>query len=565
MAAWMRPRVSPAPSTSSSPLSGGVMSSPVPAAGHAMAPTPLPEAAAPAAPGERAVTGAAARLATVVFPVVLALYGAFALFLSNAPMQDLPDHITRAHIIADLLFNHGRQFGDHFFLTPSFSPYMGTDLLLAVLDRLFGTAWAARLCIAITIVLLPLSTWFVVRQQGGGRLAANTAGVLALYVATDSMFTMGFTTFLLSAGCALFAYGWFCDAMRTHSRRAYVYFVLLLLLSYALHLSALIFIIAIAGMSASFRVLRRRLSLKRAAALLLPALLLLGLQIAFSPGANVHAKYTWGTWVSKLSWFAFQACRMQLSTDLPILAAFAAIAAFPIVINRPRKSRSAAAEPLLITAVLAILYLITPYEIGIATYLDMRALHYASLFLICAGVLCAELRPGAQTVQLAAATLLAVANLLYLAAWMVPQNAALERYRGLARRIPADAKVLTIDTHVPRELSHQYYDPFRHAGAYVTLESRALTPYLFAGDREPHLAYFRYRLRPYAPEEIWYTLPPYLKGARVDWRRVQQEYGYLLVTTPWDTGKIPLPYTVVARNDVAALLELRDTRSARLR
>ena len=496
-------------------------------------------------------------MASASFPVLLGLYAAFGLCLSQAPMQDMPDHLTRAHILADLMFNHGREFGDQFILKPSFSPYMGTDLLLASLDRLLGLAWAARLSIAAAIVLLPFGVSFVVRKQGGGRMAASTAGVLALYVATDSMFTMGFASFLFSAACALFAYGWLCDAARTGSRRSYAWFVLLLLISYALHLSALIFIIALGGVSSALWVLRGELPARRAAALLLPPLLLLGLQLALSPGANMHGAYWWGTWYSKLRWFAFQACRFKLTTDLPILGAFAAIAAFPLALNWPRRSTSPGAEQLLITLALALLYVITPYEVGIVTYLDMRALHYAALFLVCAGVLCAELRPHVQWPQLAAAALVALVNLIYLAAWMLPQDAALGQYRRLARSIPPGAHVLPIDTRVPLQGSYHYYDPFRHAGAYATLEAHAVTPYLFAGDREPHLSYFRYREeRAYAPDEIWYAAPAHLKFPYVDWPRVQREYRYLLVTLPWDAHKIPVPYTVVAQNEVAALLEL---------
>jgi hypothetical protein len=162
-----------------------------------------------------------------------------------------------------------------------------------------------------------------------------------------------------------------------------------------------------------------------------------------------------------------------------------------------------------------------------------------------------------QWTQLAAAALVAVVNLVCLAGWMLPQNAALGEYRALARRIAPGAKVLPIDTHLPLPGSHHYYDPFRHAGAYATLEAHAVTPYLFAGDHEPHLSYFRYLQRPYAPQEIWYGVPAYLKAAHVDWPRVQREYRYLLVTTPWDPRKIGVPYTVVAQNDVAALLEVR--------
>jgi len=127
-----------------------------------------------------------------------------------------------------------------------------------------------------------------------------------------------------------------------------------------------------------------------------------------------------------------------------------------------------AGEQLLITAALALVYLITPYQIGVVTYLDMRALHYASLFLICAGVRYAETGAKMQATQLAAASTVAVLNLVYLATCMLPQNAALGDYRRLAREIPADAKVLPIDTRAPLQGSHRYYDPFRHAGAYAT-------------------------------------------------------------------------------------------------
>lgn len=540
MAAWMRP--SPSRTSTCPP--------------PAMDPSdPWPLAAAEQEYGT--VARAWALAAAASFPVLLGLYAVFGLSLTHAPLQDMPDHITRAHILADLFFNQGREFGDQFILKPSFSPYMGTDLLLASLDRLLGTAWACRLCIAAAIVLLPLGVWFVVRKLRGGRLAASTAGVLALYVATDSMFTMGFASFLFSAAGALFAYGWLCEAARTGSRRSYAWFVLLLLISYVLHLSALIFIIALGGVSAALGVLRGELSARRAAVLLLPPLLLLVLQLALSPGADMHGTYWWGTWYSKLRWFAFEACRFKLTTDLPILGAFAAVAAFPIALNWPRRRSSAGAEQLLITAALAVLYLITPYEVGIVTYLDMRALHYAALFLVCAGVLCAEFRPGVQRLQLAAAALVAMVNLICLAVWMLPQNAPLGQYRLLARSIPAGARVLPIDTHVPLQGSHHYYDPFRHAGAYATFEAHAVTPYLFAGDREPHLSYFRYRQqRPYAPNEIWYAVPAHLKAAYVDWPRVQREYRYLLVTRPFDAQKIAVPYTVVAQNDAAALLEL---------
>jgi hypothetical protein len=49
----------------------------------------------------------------------------------------------------------------------------------------------------------------------------------------------------------------------------------------------------------------------------------------------------------------------------------------------------------------------------------------------------------------------------------------------------------------------------------------------------------------------------YVKNNRtLDWDRVRREYRYLLVTRPWDASKIPVPFSIVRENEVAALLYL---------
>jgi hypothetical protein len=152
--------------------------------------------------------------------------------------------------------------------------------------------------------------------------------------------------------------------------------------------------------------------------------------------------------------------------------------------------------------------------------------------------------------QFALALIIALANLVCVAVRMLPQDAAMGRYRALTASIPRGAKVLPIDT-----LPLRHYRPFLHAGAYATMNHGALTPYIFASDIVPNMPYFEYRKRPsYAPLESWYSL-----NRSVSWNKVVQEYQYLLVTVPWTAQKIPVSYTVVTQNDVAALLRLQDS------
>ena len=505
-----------------------------------------------------------------LFIALVALYAAFGLCLGNAPMQDAPDHLTRAHIMADLLFNHGAQFGDLFALKLSFSPYVAGDILLASLDRCIGTAWACRVWIAGLIALMPLSVWFAVRRQGAGDLAAATAGVLALYVATDQFFILGFTNYLLSVACAFFTLGWFYTAARTGKASAYGCFVLLLLVTYAVHLTALILISIIIAINSAVLILRKKVTLTRAAALMLAPVPLLLFQVITAPAIAMHtislaelaAQMTSletypvthvAPWREvaffKIARLGFPAQRFNLSADLVLFAFLIAAALLPILFSWRRAIR-VSAEALLIGCALAAMYLITPPVVGGVFYADVRPLQYALLFLIIAGVLCAELHPNVARAQFALALIVALANLACVAVRMLPQDAAMERYRALTASIPRGAKVLPIDT-----LPVRHYRPFLHAGAYATMDHGALTPYIFASDIVPNMPYFEYRKRPsYAPLESWYPM-----NRSVSWNEVVQEYQYLLVTVPWTAQKIPISYAVVTQNDVAALLKLQDS------
>jgi hypothetical protein len=489
-----------------------------------------------------------------LFAGLLALYTVLGLNLANAPLQDLPNHLTRAHVIADLLFAHGAIFGRVFSLKLTVAPYLGGDLALATLDQLVGTAWACRLWIVASLVLLPLSACFAARRSGVDSTAASAAGILVLYLATDSFFVMGFLNYQLGVACGLFAYGWYRTAVRTRGYRASVYFVLLALVSYSLHPSALLFVLAIAAAHAVLGAARGNLSLRYAAALLFVPSLLLLWQLAQSSDAYLGNAGDWGTWQTKLNRVAFLARRFDRIPDLVLLAAFLAVAAMPFVMRRARGGVTSV-EALLLAAMLFGSYIFMPVAAGGAYDVDVRALPYALLFVLLAGVSRAQsVGAGLRRVQLTLAVVIAVVNLGYIATRLIPQNAAMGRYRTLTALIPAGARVLPIDTLPPIGPTN----PFLHAGAFATLDAAAMTPYVFAADRNPHFAYFVYRDRPYAPSEFWYNK---FGSDRVFWERVASEYQYLLVTVPWRPDRISVAYTTISRNSVAELLAVHGQKS----
>ncbi len=90
------------------------------------------------------------------------------------------------------------------------------------------------------------------------------------------------------------------------------------------------------------------------------------------------------------------------------------------------------------------------------------------------------------------------------------------------------------------------------------------------------MLYFRYKRRPYRPAEDWYDAerirrqfanpeagraagPWFEKTPAPDWRRVDCDYDYLLVTLPFDRDIIAIPTRRVAANETAALLKVEPT------
>jgi len=491
----------------------------------------------------------------LAFALLVVGYGCFGLSLDNAPLQDVPNHLARAHIIADLLFNHGAVYGRDFQVELSFSPYLSGDLILALMDRWMGTVWAARLWIATSIVLLPFAVRFALDAHRLPSGTVLTGSTLSLYVATGWCFTMGFLNYELAMACAFFAYGWFLRTRESNDLRSWSGYVLWLLLGYAMHLSAVVFIGTFVGTSVLLPVVRREMSPWRAAVLLAPPCLLLLLNMGFADH-SAHGDWptTWGTLRSKLVYLFSPVVRFSPALDIAIFVAWLCVALFP-VFRRPLRDTLPAVQPLLCVAAFLGLYFALPSVTGNVFWVDVRALPYALLFLVFAGLLIARHSPGLDGVQFAAACLVVTANLAYVAMKLEPENHALGQYRKIAATVPAGATVLPVYTRPPIGRCR----PFQSAGSFVTLDAAAMTPYLFAADMNPPMAYFRYVDRGYVPNSFWYEYDEFPHGISTppeqpDWGKVRHGFQYLLVTLPWNAARIPRDFIEVTRNDVAVLL-----------
>ena len=515
------------------------------------------------APGD-AVLPARTNLTVTAGAFFLILFGymILAFQLGNAPLQDLPNHLARAHIMGDLLFNHGANYGRLFEIVPSFSPYLFGDLILASLDSLVGIEWAARLWIAASFLLLPLSVASFLRAYGVAREVTYVGAILALYLVSGWLFATGLIDFQLGLACVFFACASLKKYLTTGQLRSLFGFLLFVTIGYLFHLSALVFICFLMGVYFVLAVFRKSQSARTILLLSAwPALLLLIHYVIASrhPVVGPWPTY-WGGVASKLSRIALPGYRFSVPLDMPIFACFVAACVVGLFFNGRRIGDESMG--LLLTAAACLgLYAAMPSSTGHIYYVDLRALPLSFVFLMSAGLIAGAHSKKCSRLQFVLAVVMATANLALLLLEMVPLNAAMGRYKEIASLVPAGAHVLPIDTRT--QIVH--FRPFLHAGSYATIYAGAVTPYLFSADQDAGMPYFKYFHRDNAPSAYWYgslTLADSRKaeaggpipGPTLE--EIRRQFAYLLITVPWDPSKISEHVSVVAKNDIAALLKV---------
>jgi hypothetical protein len=465
--------------------------------------------------------------------------------LDALPFQDLPNHLARATIEADLLLNDGRRFGSMFAVDLRLWPYVGGDVALAAFVAAFGPDVAGRLWVIAVAASLPLSLAVYLRTTGHSAYGVLLSVPLSLYLTTDWAFLSGLHHYRLGLAFVVLALAGGQAWLRSGSVRAYVAWAVLLVVSYLLHLSALVLGAVGAAGIALVSLVMRTTTWRRVVAGTLPWWCSPSGKRA-TPAGRATGDWGWGglrkvarlvspyyrydwpptrrcsccSWPSACSCSCAERCsigpalrdRRGAGAGVPRHLRGAAVRERPRVLHR--QPRVAARRGLRAGRVA---------RGGGARSAPERA-HGRAHPRARGG------QPGGDSAPL------------------IRHNAVMRRYRSVAAEIPAGARVLPVATAPP--VGH--VDLYLHAGAFATLEAGAMTPYLFSGG--PH-RFFRYLAPPKGVvDEFWYqggtALDSVTRSAIVD------QFDYLLVKKPYDPGRLPLPTEEVGGSEVVALLKI---------
>jgi len=491
--------------------------------------------------------------------VVLAYIGIF-LWFSPLLVQDYPNHLARAQVLADLLFRHGADFGQSFRFHLLLTPYVSGDLLLASLVQAVGIKAAAAIWTLFAFLSLPAAVYAYLRARGAPAEVRLLMLFVSLYLSTDTFFVMGFFEFKLSIALTLVALAMVELLRQQWSGARFGIFAALIVLTYLTHLAAIVFIAAAIASSALWRAVLGKSRIDRDIFLLTPIICVLAWHLVVAAGYrqpdDIVAQNTeWSTVASKVARLSWDFVRYHRRPDFVVIATLLAFLMFYVGGRRLWGKEGIVTpqvlEPLGYGVLFAGLYIALPFAQAEASYIDVRALALAPFFAVL-GLL--NLPPSTEpsaarlnTLALCLAVAVPCINLGYLVFHFQKERAWLAQYRAIVADIPQKSTVLPIytDRREGNVLKHL------HAASFAVIDRHAVIPYLFSGDNGSPMKYFRYVQRPYGPDELWY---PARRDGEVDWPQVSRQYQYLLISKPFEADRIRLKTHTVAENDAAALL-----------
>ena len=536
----------------------------------------------------------AIRWSTLVAAALLTLaYVLFFAQLKSLPLQDLPNHLARAHILDDLIFNGGARFGHEFMVHLTAIPYVLHDLVLTVLVHFFGTSAGAALFLTITLLSLPCALLLYMRATAISPRVQLPVFVLSLVLSTDWFFLMGFLAFRLAVAFVILSLAIAENLRARWSLPRYAGYLAVVAAGYLMHLSAPVFFGVVITVSAAARLFFHRSAVTREALLVLPVVALVVLNVAMPHAAsspNEHAQYLYEQvrLTEKVTESSYELWRFGGRVSMLLIA----MLWLCMVLGCLRAWRwryvltPAVVENLLIAVAFMALYVLLPRDYADAAYVDIRALVMITIFLLIASAWLSDARGGIGYGSLGV-TLFSLAvvamNLGWIAYRIKPLEHWVQDYRKVVASVPVGARVLPVTTQAKVGL----FDPFLHAGSYLVLDRNALMPYLFSGNGGDPMKFFVYRQQPYMPHESWYpkqrawqaaTPATYntmgqeytwrfkyserdhvwepAKMVPVDWPRVACNYEWMLVAKPFDGSFIGVRTELKTENDSAALLAI---------
>jgi hypothetical protein len=521
-----------------------------------MMPNPDPSRPATEAPfGSRPGLGHGVLAGAVI--ALIAAYAGALWALDALPYQDVPNHLARAVAISDLLFDGGRRFGAIFSFDWQFAPYILGDLAHALTLRGLSPDAAARVWVIVSVVAFPAAAWMLLREWGASRAVRAAGAAFAVFLAADWFLRLGFLNFRYGLALALFAViAWERVVARPTAGRAAAY-ALLVVAGYLMHLSALVFLIAIVGTLSALRLLRSRAAFWRYAAAGAPLLLFLGWHLVFGGSAELGESKQ-PPLLNKVARVGAALAPTREPFDVAVALLFIVLVAGPLLAmllrTRGRGWPPHALEALALSIAFTAVYFVLPELKGNVWGVDIRALPFVWLFAALALVL--ALRPANAVRVGVAAVAVGALHLVALSVTLAVDNAEMREYRRLAATVPPGSHVLTVVTRARRGA----VSPTAHAGSFATIYARAVVPYTFTGNLDAPMPYFNFRERPPPfPWQWWYVNRLPVRPAP----RLVNGWEYLLVQQPVDWRRVPASIEIMSRNPVVVLARVRRPDSVR--
>lgn len=461
------------------------------------------------------------------------------------PYQDIPNHIARAFIVSDLLFDQGAVFGSDFEFSFSLVPTAIVDLALAATMRLLPADIVGSLAIFAMLISMPAGLVVFARSRHLSNAAVATIALLSLYLTTDMHLTLGFLSYKIGIGIAFAALAILPAPDRPAlTGRRYAAFFLMCLLAYSVHLAAAAMLAVGTGMIWLLAWKRERTLWMSAPVLVAPFLVMAVLVLS---SGTAGGGMSWGSVLQKADVFVSMFYRFAIVPDALVLMLFAAAVGVILLHGTLTLRDGALRESLALAAAYLFVFLALPADGINAAGLDNRALPFFWCFVLLAAVRAWELNGLRRFAILGgAAALVAAANLTLICLILVPFNRQIEDYRQTLAAVPLQSHVLPVAPRSERGRSKL------HLGAYAVLDRQAVIPYLFSGDRGYPQRFFNYRRTPEVPSEHWYEAD----WAAPRWDSVAREWPYVIVAGPADKLAGTAGLTTVASSEVSALFHI---------
>ncbi|MFL5271240.1 MAG: hypothetical protein ACJ79E_04130 [Anaeromyxobacteraceae bacterium] len=472
--------------------------------------------------------------------------------LDALPFQDVPNHLARAVILSDFLFDGARRFGAAFTLKLVAAPYLLADLGLASLVHALGPYVAGRLFLIATWASLPVSVAVYLRARRYAAPSIALATLVALYLATDWSFMTGFQAYRLGVALTLLALAAWERFLEDGAPRWGLAYVGCVGLAYLTHLSAVLTIGVATGVTGLLALRSGKARWTHLALGAAPLVVAVLWELAATHGDTGGGLARWDPVHIKLKRTFSMFHRYEYAYEAPLCALFAGVI---WLLGRDFRRTWRSAERAVTAGALAVAFLVLffalPETRGYVSWIDCRALPFVPLFVLFAALAVNEERRRDCRAAAVLALVLVAGNVALLRAHLLPNNEHLREMRDVAARVPAGALFLAIPTHPHDEATN----PFLHAGSFATIASGAITPYLFVDGVTRYLHRRGWVRR--VPSEFWYQ--ERRGGPFLGWEMTVAGwvYPYVLWEKPYDPSGGPFVETrLIAENGAAALFEV---------